>query len=151
MIFKKAFLFCFLGSLICLSSCFKTGEKKKTGLVVVNVLDKVYFDDCRIKDSIHVLFDKVKDLEKTVDKGAEVVFYCSNYRCTASGIARKQLLDMGYKNVLVYEGGIAEWHQKGYPTEGPCEKDYLKKEVEIPEEKADYIITAEELKKKMEK
>jgi len=153
--FMRSFIFVFIGALLIgLSSCWngsKVADKKK-GLVIVNVLDKEYFDDSHIKGSINIPFVQVKqDTPNIVDKDAEVVMYCSNYMCSASGTARKQLLDLGYKKVYVYEGGTAEWLQKGYPITGLSKKEYLKMKLPKPEGKQeDYVLSAEKLKKKME-
>jgi 3-mercaptopyruvate sulfurtransferase SseA len=46
--------------------------------------------------------------------------------CTASGAAAKKFLNLGFKSVAAYEGGIAEWHQKGLPVDGPAQESYLK-------------------------
>jgi len=155
MLSKRSLLFVFLGALIVVvSSCWKGGADKAAelakGFVVVNILDKELFDDCHIKGSVSLPFDKINEAEKLIDKNAEVVTYCSNYMCTASSEARKQLMSMGYKKVYVYEGGTAEWYQKGYPVVGPCAQGYLKIKLPKPEVEQDYMISAEELKKKLE-
>jgi len=158
MYLKKNIVFVLVGALIVvLSSCWsgkKAADKKVgllKGLVLVNVLDKDFFDDCHIKGSINIPFMEVKDADKKIDKDAEIVAYCSNYMCTASSSARTQLMDMGYKKVYVYEGGTAEWLQKGYPVTGPSKKGYLKMEMPKPAgEEKKYMLSAEELKKKME-
>ncbi|MFC1842485.1 rhodanese-like domain-containing protein [Candidatus Dependentiae bacterium] len=157
MVFKRSFVFVCIGALlVVLSSCWKDKEVKTVGkmkgLVVVNVLNKSVFDDCHIKGSIHIPFTKVKeDAPKMIDKDAEVVLYCSNYMCSASGAARKQLIGLGYKNVFVYEGGTAQWLQKGYPVNGSCKKTYLKVKIpKPPHAQQDYMLTADQLKKKLE-
>jgi len=155
MVLKKNVFFIVLSSLIfLLPACWpgKTQESAKmiTDLAVVNVLDKALYDDCHIKGSISVPFDKIKDLEKMVDKNATVVTYCTNYMCGASSSARKQLMKMGYKNVYVYEGGTAEWKKKGLPVVGPCQKGYLGNVGTPPEKKEPYMLTAEELEAKMD-
>ena len=153
MVFTRKLSFIVIGFLlVTLSSCWKGGvEKKKKGVVVINVLDKEYFDDCHIKGSIHIPFVKVKEeVPKIADKDATVVLYCSNYMCSASGEAAKLLAKLGYKKAYAYEGGVAEWHQKGYPTEGPCKKGYLKGKMSAPEKQEKYVISANDLKKKLE-
>jgi len=125
-------------------------DNKKTGLVVLNVLSKDMYDDCHIEGSINIPMDVMSRAKEIIDKNAEVVTYCSNYLCGASAAARKKLIEMGFKNVLVYEGGVAEWYQKGFPVKGKKLKPYLKNKVEaLKKEKKDYELTAEELKAKM--
>ena len=142
--------------LVFLPACWPFTKKqeaveKQKGLVVINVLSKKMYDDCHIVGSISVPFEQVEQyVQDTIDKDAEIVFYCSNYMCSASGFSRKKLMDLGFKNVLVYEGGTAEWAQLGYPVTGPCKLSYLKKKMEIPDGLEPGVIIAQDLKKKME-
>ncbi len=150
--FKTKLLSTFLMSImLLLPGCF--GEQKKEGLFVVNVLDAEHFDDCHIKDSINVTVDKLDDFIADLDKEkAEVVFYCSNYMCTASGFCAKKLKDMGYSNVWAYEAGMAEWYQKELPVEGKCTKAYLDKKMEkseLEESSEIRIISTDDLARKM--
>jgi len=137
-----------------LPGCFNLESKKvgkEKGLVVINVLDKKLYDDCHIPGSICVPFKDVKKYApRNIDKDAEIVLYCSNYLCSSSGVNRKQLVDLGYKNVWVYKGGTAEWYQRGYPVDGPCTASYLKKELKKPAKKEAYVIDIKSLKKKLD-
>lgn len=137
--------------LLLLPACFPGG--KKSGLYVINVLDKEHHTDCHIKDSVNVELDALENFVKDLDKDtAELVIYCSNYMCTASGFAAQQLKEMGFKHVWAYEAGMAEWYQKGLPVEGPCKKGYLEKIIEKPglDQKEDIgIISTDELARKM--
>lgn len=45
------------------------------------------------------------------DKNAKLVFYCGGTRCPLSHQAAKKALDLGYKNVMVFSGGWAEWNK----------------------------------------
>lgn len=45
------------------------------------------------------------------DKNANLVFYCGGGRCPAAAKAAKKALELGYKNVMVYGGGWAEWNK----------------------------------------
>ena len=137
-----------------LPGCFseKSKESLKEGLFVVNVLDKKHYDDCHITGSIHVSIDKLESFASTLDKErSEVIFYCSNYMCTTSGFAAKKLMNLGFKNVAAYEGGTAEWYQRGLPTEGPAQESYLKMVINKPAQEDDVIplIEADILADKM--
>lgn len=124
-------------------------------LVLVNVLDKKFFDDSRIAGSINVTMDNLEEYaKKNWDKEkTNIVVYCANYKCTASGESAKILKDLGFKHVWAYEGGTAEWNQLGYPIEGPAKqgylKDYQKPEGHTPEAGVP-VISADELKAKIE-
>jgi len=128
-----------------------------TKLRIVNVLDEALFKDAHIKsvpgvESINVPFEKVKEVAQSWQRDIPVVFYCSNYMCMASGDSVKTLAEMGFKTVKAYEGGMAEWYQLGhtdslYQTEGDARLDYLKYEAKAPEDKKDYVVSAQELQK----
>lgn len=126
---------------------------KKAGLVVMNLLDKEFYDDCRIKDSVHVPFDELEKFVADLDKEkVEIVVYCSNYMCSTSEHAYKKLVAMGFKHVWMYEGGMAEWYQMGYPVEGTCASSYLStklKPTQHHDEDASALLTVQELAQKM--
>lgn len=151
----RARFICVLSALLFLPACFE--EKKKEGLFLVNVLDADYFNDCHIKspNSINVTLEQLDSFAKTLDpQKAEVVFYCSNYMCTASGFAAKSLKDKGFSNVWAYEAGMADWYQKGLPVEGPCKKPYLEKKnekIELEESIEIRILSTDELADKVKK
>ncbi len=148
---KQSFLFFFL--LFLLPACWPEKKAgKKQGLVIVNVLEEELYNDCHIKGSINVPFEKVDQIAEMVDKDAEVVIYCSNYQCTSSEYAAKSLCEKGFDKVCVYEAGMAEWYQQGLPVNGPQEKAYLKKVCrQIPQDESPKIpvISTQELAQKM--
>jgi len=125
MMSKKILLATIAGGLVLvLPACWPSKKKEETAemassqLYVLNVLDPEQYDECHIPGSINVPCDKVAEFAQTADKNAEVVTYCSNYQCSASGHAAKQLKELGFEKVSAYEAGIAEWYQQGLPVEG---------------------------------
>jgi len=128
----------------------RTPMKKDKKPIIIHVLDKDVFDDCRIEGSINMPYKDIKERAKELNKDDEIIVYCANYTCPASKNAYKMLKDLGFANVKAYEGGIQEWLQKGFPVEGACQMEFLKKELVRPEPHEDEIeeITAEELYKK---
>ena len=135
-----------------LSGCWKSADKSSS-LVIINVLDKNYFDDCHITGSVHIPFEDLEKRMSSMSKDDQYVFYCSNYACTAAPFSAKMFKDAGFKNVYLYPGGIVEWYQKGYPCQGPAKMEYLKEDNEpLGEEDEDVpVLTPAELKSKMEK
>lgn len=134
----------------------KEDQEQKRTLYVINVLDKESYDDCNIAGSISVPFKDVESFAKNVDRNAEMVLYCANYMCTASGVAAQKLKEMGFEKVSAYEGGTAEWYQLGkanseYPIKGSCTASYLTAANEKPEAEASdvAVISAEQLRDKM--
>ena len=145
-------------SLISLCSLFLVGcnlftpTKKDAQLVIINVLDKPEFDDCHIKGSISIPFEEFENKVASFDKNNHYVLYCADYACMSSAFCAKLLRDAKIEHVWEYSGGIVEWYQKGYPIEGPAQKDYLKFEnVNLNDEEHQLTaITAEELLVKIE-
>lgn len=144
-----------------LPGCFSETKKEtaqpaalREGLVVVDVNSKEMYDDCHIKGAEHVAMADLDAFAQALDKEkSDVVFYCSNYMCAASGAAAQKFAKLGLKSVAAYEGGIAEWHQKGLPTEGPAQGSYLTVVMQKPareeQEQNVPVIEAEELAVKM--
>jgi len=150
---------------LALPGCFSRSDKKasccggthqKTGVILANVLDQAFFDDCHIPGSIHAPMDQYDTLSDEWSKDTPVVVYCSNYMCTASSSAAKKLKKKGFENVMAYEEGIAGWFQahekdeESYPVEGPCTQAYLRAENAKPEGLVENeevkSITSEELR-----
>jgi len=50
-------------------------------------------------------------------QGSPVVVYCASRSCQNSRIAAQRLIQLGYTDVTVYEGGKQEWEQGGLPFE----------------------------------
>lgn len=118
--------------------------------IIINALARSYYDDCHIKGSINVPLDDLEDYADKLDKNQEIIVYCAQYDCPVSRKAFRLLKMIGFTNVKAYEGGIVEWVQKGYPTEGPCKQDFLKViNKPLAPEPGIESISAEELKKKL--
>jgi len=154
-----------LCALVLMSSCrlfeqTKSEASLKPSFVIVNVLDKEFYDDCHIKGSINVPFEKLESYAiANWDKDTtEIVIHCTNYKCTASAAGWQMLHGLGFKKIFAYEGGTAEARHVGIPVEGPCKENYLQdyeKSSSMSEQKNDdepsvVIISAEDLKKKLE-
>ncbi len=118
---------------------------------IINVLSADTYQDCHIKDSISVPLNDLAEFAKELPKDTEVIVHCAHFDCPLSKRAWRLLTDLGFTNVRAYEGGMAEWCQKGYPTVGPCNESYLKEEHFKPLEGDEQVktITVEELKQKL--
>lgn len=149
----KTTIYSWLLLLALLPGCFSQRDTKRTeeGLLVVNVLDQKLYDDCHITGSIQVSIDQLDSFADSLNpEKTDVIFYCSNYMCDASGFAVKKLQKRGFKKVAAYEGGTAEWYQKGLPVQGPSKESYLKMVVPKPQHNEDFpIIEMHELAEKM--
>lgn len=132
-------------------------KAKSNKIILIDVNEDAIYNDAHIKDSLHIPYSKLDDLEnisKPWNKNALVVVYCTNYQCLASKDVAKKLKEFGFNDVKVFTGGIAQWYQlnqkdKGYEIEGSFKEEYLKNELEAvePQDKDISVITAAELKK----
>lgn len=149
---NKIFQYLLIASVMVLPACWFGSESipPLQKLQLVNLLDQELFNDCHITGSINVPFMQFEDYVAKLNKNTEVVVYCSDYQCLASGYAWQALHDAGFKNVWAYEGGMAEWYQAGLPVTGPAQQSYLKKNVAKPStHSAVRVIELKELKEKL--
>jgi rhodanese-related sulfurtransferase len=138
-----------------LTGCWPFGsvqDTKQPKLVIINVLEKPEFEDCHIAGSINIPFDQFEDAIATLNKQNHYVIYCADFMCMSSEFCAKLLQDAKFDHVWAYEGGMAQWYQKGYPHQGPAQLEYLSSESEDMsdgQEKEVATMTAEQLFAKM--
>lgn len=96
-----------------------------SSLLVINVLSEKWYKDCHIQNSINVPLDKLIYMTDSFNRDQEIIVYCALDACDASEKAYVLLRCLGFTNVSDYHGGIKEWYQLGYPTNGPCAAAYL--------------------------
>lgn len=101
------------------------GDHEMHDLTIINVLTKQQFNDCRIKKSINIELESLENVVADWDRNRKIVVYSESYECPLSEEACDKLIQMGFTHVHVFEGGIKEWTEMGYPTEGACKMDYL--------------------------
>ncbi len=63
------------------------------------------------------------------DKNIKVITFCGGYHCGKSHKVAKKMLSMGYKNVVVYAGGLPKWKKDGMATTGGGAKKAIAKKV----------------------
>jgi len=96
-------------------------EAKKS-LVIIDTLPGELFRQRHIPGAknacvYEVTFpDQVKGIVS--DKAHEIVLYGSSEASSDAVTAREKLERLGYKQVYVLYGGVAAWHEAGFPLEG---------------------------------
>ena len=58
------------------------------------------------------------DFMASVPKNRSMIIYCSGFGCPDSFDLGVRLLEEGYQDVRVFEGGLPEWHDAGLPVTG---------------------------------
>ncbi len=94
-------------------------------LCVINVLPPILHNDCHITDSINIPLKELVDTMASWDRDKEIIVYCALYECDAGEKAYILLSCLGFTNVTDYSGGIKEWFQMDYPTQGPATYSFL--------------------------
>ena len=139
----------FLG--LSLSATLFSWTLSEGNFVIFDVSMESSFQDCHIKGAQYVAYDKIAKMVRDFEKSTDIVVYCTNAYCTASTEAYHILKKLGFTNVSIYKGGIAQWYQEGLPTEGGCKQPYLLQKVEKKEvDSLLNVISTQELKSKLE-
>jgi len=87
--------------------------------VLVEALSPKHYASSHLPGAINLPYEFVDEAEKVLpDKMAEIVVYCMNPGCLASGEEARELQDMGYQRVLHYAAGKQDWIRAGLPVEG---------------------------------
>lgn len=95
------------------------GLNMGSSLQVVNVLGPKFASLGMIRYSRRIPLEELARRCGEIDKGREVVTYCSDSASRACLLAAELLKEQGYK-VSVYRGGLAEWSAAGLPMDMPA-------------------------------
>ena len=92
----------------------------KEDFELVDVLGTQSFEWKHIPTSKDIDVSEIgKRAEKELpDKNKAIIVYCASATCQASPTAAKKLEEMGYTNVIDFEGGLAGWQDAGFKLEG---------------------------------
>jgi len=88
----------------------------KPGVTFLDVNEPEVWEQHHIAGAIHVTDEHLEHFLPK-DKGATLVFYCYERRCTGSHEAAREAVKLGYTHVLVMPQGILGWVNAGLPTE----------------------------------
>lgn len=95
---------------------------------LINVLPHDIYVDCALPRSIniptHRLGKKLASPKKW-PRSRKIIIYCAGMDCPLSKYAYQTLRGLGFKDVLVLDGGIRQWKQNMLTTQGVCRSGYL--------------------------
>jgi rhodanese-related sulfurtransferase len=87
--------------------------------VLVEALSPKHYASAHLPGAINLPYEFVDEAERMLpDKNAQIVVYCMNPECLASGEEARELEGMGYERVLHYAAGKQDWIRAGLPVEG---------------------------------
>lgn len=77
-----------------------------------------YYNWEHLPHSVNLRWKYVSDRANKIlkDKNALIITSCDGFTCNSSIRCFKSLKKLGYKNLVEYSGGLADWKAHGYPT-----------------------------------
>jgi rhodanese-related sulfurtransferase len=97
---------------------FKAKMDRGEDFVLVDALGPEHCESSHLPGSVNLPYEFVDEAGRVLpDKDAEIVVYCMNTLCSASGEEARELEEMGYSSVLHYAGGKQDWIKAGLPVE----------------------------------
>ncbi|MGZ5192005.1 MAG: rhodanese-like domain-containing protein, partial [Flavisolibacter sp.] len=94
-----------------------TKVTKGEDIIILDVRSEDSFMIKHIKNAVNIPYTDLDGRIGELDSTKEIIIYCSNFDCGLSNNAVTLLAEKGFKNVIVLEGGIESWQEKGYPVE----------------------------------
>jgi len=87
--------------------------------ILLEALPERYYSQKHLPGAVLFPHDEVDQRAGSVirDKDTAVVVYCASRSCNNSRIAAQRLVQLGFTDVAVYEGGKQEWEQNALPFE----------------------------------
>jgi rhodanese-related sulfurtransferase len=83
---------------------------------VLDVLSPEAYHRQHIAGALNVPLSQIDSLHAKLPKDGTIVTYCAGPGCPASARAAERLLQLGFKDVRAFEGGIAGWTKAGLPV-----------------------------------
>lgn len=88
--------------------------------LLIDARDNEEFQIKHIKNAINIPYDYYEEYQNVIDSldmDFAYIVYCSGGECSLSLDLADYLFEYGFFNMFVYEGGLPEWEENGYPVE----------------------------------
>lgn len=93
---------------------FQSGER----FTLVDVLGVESYIKEHIRTAISIPLDEIGRRTKSIlGRDEKIVTYCASFDCKASTMAAEKLVKLGFKHVLDFKGGLAEYKKAGLPLD----------------------------------
>lgn len=109
----------------------KVAQEKNSALIVDARPYKKFMEET-IAGSIGIPDTKLNELigRFPINKNEKIIVFCGGYACGKSHKLANKLVDLSYKNVAVYAGGLPQWKKEGLSTTKSAVKTIIKKDEE---------------------
>jgi rhodanese-related sulfurtransferase len=91
------------------------------GALLIDARNSLSFADGHLPGALSLPYTgeapELSGLDALADKGTTLITYCSGYGCEDSFKLGSLLMQVGYQDVVVYEGGLPEWQDSGRELE----------------------------------
>ncbi|MEJ2200646.1 MAG: rhodanese-like domain-containing protein [Desulfuromonadaceae bacterium] len=95
-------------------------ELQRTGALLVDARTAESYDEGHLPGALSLplgeLDDRLGPFVNEFPKETTLIIYCSGFGCPDSFDVGVRLLEAGYGDVRVYEGGFPEWRDAGLPV-----------------------------------
>lgn len=93
-------------------------SQEKNSSFLIDARPYVKYMQETIIGSISIPDTKIEELKGRFpnDKNEKVIVFCGGYSCVKSHNVANKLIELGYKDVSVYAGGLPKWKELGLPT-----------------------------------
>ena len=93
--------------------------ERSEDLILIDTLPATIFRKSHLPGAINIVSDEIVTAvpRQISDREATIVVYCANGPCRRSDLAAERLIKLGYRNVLDYHEGKADWIEAGLPVE----------------------------------
>ena len=92
--------------------------------ILVEALGAAFYADAHLPGAINIPAGRVDELAPRLvpELDSQIVVYCSG-SCSSAALVAGRLVELGYGDVAVYEGGKEDWVEHGMPVERTDEGD----------------------------
>ncbi len=102
----------------------KTLLVRAESFVLLDARDRNSFEREHIRGAVNMPVARIEfDSPGAIDRDELVIVYSDGPSCGANAVGADKLVTIGYKSVMRFKGGLAEWKEAGYPVEGKGESE----------------------------
>ena len=88
--------------------------QRTNDFVLIDVMPLFYYQDFHIKGAMSIPEAELAETVENWPRNRRIVVYCLDTDCDTSRVAARKLMNMGFTDVLQYEGGKREWRALKY-------------------------------------